>query len=321
MASVIITDDFDLDKIAESGQCFRWHKMKDGGYRIQAGERMLIIREAGSDLYEVSEWDSFWENYFDLDTHYKEIRSRIPADDRYLYAAAEAGKGIRILRQDPWETLITFIISQRKSIPAIRTCVEKLCAAAGRPITETGFSFPMHDNPASPDACIKCEPGRKTHAFTMPDKPDSAPSESGQDTEAYGFRAFPMPEELASLSMEDLLACGLGYRAKYIAAVAEQSLHMEEMKTLDDEALLRELMRLPGVGIKVASCTMLFGFHRLNLFPEDVWISRVLKEHYPDGFPFARYAPFCGVMQQYLFYYRRNFQNSPDRRAHNKGTS
>lgn len=302
MLSVNIIDDFDLDKIAESGQCFRWHKMETGGYRIQAGDRVLSIRPAGGHRYEVSEWDAFWENYFDLTTDYRGIRSRIPADDRYLYTAAEAGRGIRILRQDPWETLITFIISQRKSIPAIRTCVEKLCAAAGRPLSETDRTMPDEPEPHPAFSGFR--------AFLPPEGADPAQSDPAPCPESCIFRAFPTQEELASLTMEDLLACGLGYRAKYIAAVAELSLPVGQMKSLDDGTLLGELMRLPGVGIKVASCTMLFGFHRLNLFPEDVWISRVLKEHYPEGFPFARYAPFCGVMQQYLFYYRRNFRKS-----------
>lgn len=258
MSSVKIDNDFDLRKIAESGQCFRWNPVGGGGYRIQAKDRMLTICPTGQGLYEVSEWDAFWENYFDLSTGYAEIRAGISEDDPYLRAAAQAGEGIRILRQDPWETLITFIISQRKSIPAIKGCVEKLCRAAGRKLSE-------------------------------------------------GYYAFPTKDELAALSTEDLRACGLGYRAKYIAAVAGSSTDVDEMRTLDDEQLLKELMLLPGVGVKVASCTMLFGFHRLNLFPEDVWINRVLEEHYPDGFPFERYAPYCGVMQQYLFYYRRMY--------------
>lgn len=253
MSSVKITDDFDLKKIAESGQCFRMNEDGNGGYVVQAQDKIMRIQPSASGEYEL---DSFWQDYFDLQTDYSAIRAMIPRDDPYLSAAAQAGKGIRILRQDPWETLITFIISQRKSIPAIKGCVEKLCAAAGRKL-----------------------PG--------------------------GYHAFPTQRELASVTMDELKACGLGYRAKYIAAVAKNPPDLEAMKPLDDEALLKALMELPGVGIKVASCTMLFGFHRLNLFPEDVWIRRVLEEHYPDGFPFEWYAPWCGVMQQYLFYYRR----------------
>lgn len=257
MSFVKITDDFDLRKIAESGQCFRFHETGDGGYRIQAGDRIMKIRPSGPQRYEVSEWDSFWENYFDLSTDYAGIRAKISDDDPYLRCAAQAGQGIRILRQDPWETLITFIISQRKSIPAIKGCVEKLCRAAGQRLSGDCY-------------------------------------------------AFPTQEELASLTMEELRACGLGYRARYIAAAAGASVDIDAMKKLDDGQLLQKLMEFPGVGIKVGSCTMLFGFHRLNLFPEDVWINRVLAEHYPEGFPFEKYAPYCGVMQQYLFYYRRN---------------
>lgn len=281
--TVKITDDFDLKKIAESGQCFRWQEWENGGYEIPAGGHILKIKPTvETDIYEMDctadEWSGFWQHYFDLDRSYAEIRSRIdPGKDPYLYAASEAGKGIRILNQDPWETLITFIISQRKSIPAIRTCVEKLCAAA------------------------EIAKNRSNNSRQN--------VEASQNRWGEEILMFPGPQELAALSHDELASCGLGYRTDYVEKAAhlvtEGAIDFEALQTLNDDELLKELMALPGVGIKVASCTMLFGFHRLNLFPKDVWINRVLQEHYPDGFPFEAYSPYCGVMQQYLFYYRR----------------
>ncbi|MBR3355940.1 MAG: hypothetical protein IKG47_11430, partial [Oscillospiraceae bacterium] len=170
----------DLTAIADSGQCFRW-KRTEAGYRVIAFGRVLHMCEDKSnneitlDCSE-AEFNEVWKEYLDLDTDYSYIIRQIPESDLYLKAAAECGSGIRILRQDPWETLITFIISQRKNIPAIKQAVEKICVAAGKYIGENG------------------------------------------EDDLY---AFPSPEELASLSLDDLTKCSLGYRAKYIQATAD----------------------------------------------------------------------------------------------------
>lgn len=291
---VKIKDDFDLKKIYESGQCFRWFPLEDGGYVILSGNHILtislshvgdslfadpdgksecmgeIIEQERSVYYEVEcspeEWKLYWADYFDLSVNYSNIRKRIdPEADSYLFAASEAGQGIRILKQDPWETLITFIISQRKNIPAIRTCIEKLCSVAGEEITDQK---------------------RGAHYYT-----------------------FPNPAGLVDLSEDELKSCGLGYRTSYIKETARLAakgeINFHYLQSLRDEELLYELMKLPGVGAKVAGCVMLFGLHRLNAFPKDVWINKVFQEHYPEGFPFERYSPYCGLMQQYLFWYRR----------------
>lgn len=278
-----IGDDFDLKKIADSGQSFRFNEVTDkcegegnpeeGGkcFTVAALDRFLQIRELGRDEYEFDcsneEFEGFWKSYFNLELDYSGIRERIdPQGDPYLYSASEFGKGIRILRQDPWEMLISFIISQRKNIPAIKASVEKLCALAGDVIGE------------------------------------------GKDNRA--IFSFPTPERLASLSMEELSGCSLGYRDKYIYQtardVASGAVDLEAFKRLDDEALMGELLKLFGVGVKVANCEILFGYHRLNAFPRDVWINRVLDEHYKEGFPFDAYSPYNGVMQQYLFFAARS---------------
>ncbi len=126
---ITVDDDLDLDKIIGSGQCFRPRKISDKTYLFITGEHAVEITDEG-DYLSVSctknEWESVWHSYFDLDTNYRKIRESIPKNDRYLQKAAEDGAGIRILRQDKFETLISFIISQRKSIPAIRTSIGRL---------------------------------------------------------------------------------------------------------------------------------------------------------------------------------------------------
>ncbi len=281
------SDDLDLFKIAESGQCFRWIRVKDenpAAYRIIAGGRVLFLDFDGGTLdlsCDEGSYEAFWRDYLDFKTNYKGIRELIKREkDEYLFNAAESGKGIRILKQDPFETLISFIISQRKNIPAIRASIEKLCALAGKKIELSEGEREWLDR-----------------------------KEIGMEA-AEGLYSFPGPKEIACLSQDELKSCGTGYRAPYLSAAAKQVskgiLDLSALERLNDEELLNELMKLYGVGVKVASCACLFGFHRLDFFPVDVWIGRVLSEHYENGFPFSDYAPYNGVMQQYLFFGARS---------------
>ena len=146
-----IDDDLDLKKIADSGQCFRWERLGEGRYRVLHGALCLRIRALGGGAFELdcgeAEFDAVWRDYFDLGEDYRAIRARIdPAADPYLYAAAERQKGVRILRQDPWEALVCFLISQNKNIPAIRRSVALLAEACGQKRTdrsgEVYYAFP-----------------------------------------------------------------------------------------------------------------------------------------------------------------------------------
>ena len=146
---VAISDDFDLQKIADSGQCFRVRDFGDRMFRFITGSEVLYIKKLSRARYEVScsdeVWRRIWVPYFDLERNYLRIREAIPDSDTYMRSAARGGKGIRVLRQDPWETLITFIISQRKSIPAIKASVEMLATGFGEIINtpyEMLYTFP-----------------------------------------------------------------------------------------------------------------------------------------------------------------------------------
>ena len=265
-----ISDDFDMDRIAESGQCFRWEKTDPDTYRIIAGRACLYMKALGEGRYapdcgrEI--FESFWQDYFDLGENYGKVRSMIdPEKDPFLFRAAEAEKGIRILRQDPWEMLITFIISQNRSIPAIRRSVELLAKSCGEKMT---------------------------------------------DQRGRSYFAFPDPEAVASLPEGELKACRLGYRCRYVKAAAEAVLKGEvDLPTLageDEKRTLEALTGILGVGVKVASCVSLFGLHHTDAFPVDVWMKRILEDHYPEGYPFERYSPWNGVFQQYMFAFYRH---------------
>ena len=124
---VTIQDDFDLDKIIESGQCFRPQKLADGRYRFLSGGALLYLTPLGDGKYDAAWHGSnreYWANYFDLGRNYAALRCSLAGQSSYLDKSLDFGQGIRILHQDPWEMLITFLISQRKSIPAICTAVE-----------------------------------------------------------------------------------------------------------------------------------------------------------------------------------------------------
>lgn len=263
---ILINDDFDLQKIADSGQCFRFNKCADNTYRTVAFGKVLTVKECGKNEYDFDctkkEYETVWKSYFDLDEEnkYSNIRKMVK-DDAFLKECAKYGEGIRILRQDKWEMLISFIISQRKSIPAIKTSIERLCKACGDRINNENY-------------------------------------------------AFPTPAQILNCDSKKLEECGLGYRLPYILNAADLlfnniSFFDDLEKIEDDEMLLEELKKLHGVGVKVASCVALFGFHRLNHLPIDVWMKRAFDEKYPKGFDMEKYKPYNGVIQQYIFFYYR----------------
>ena len=265
----------DMKKIAESGQIFRFN-VYDDEYSLVAGDKLLFIKE-DDDGYILScsksEFEELWTDYFDLRLDYSDFEKNIPADDLFLTNAAEYSYGIRILNQDKWEMLISFIISQRKSIPAIKSSIEKLARTYGKKID-----------------------------MQVPDFIKNIDKNSE-------FFAFPTPKVLADASLDDLNACSLGYRSPYIEASAKAvyrgDIDLEALSKLDDNELLAALMSLKGVGIKVANCVALFGYHRIAAFPIDVWIKRMIDEHYDGEFPLKLYDGYAGVIQQYIFYYGR----------------
>jgi N-glycosylase/DNA lyase len=259
--------DFDIRKIAESGQCFRLNPNQTGGYTLVALGRVLRLSETNEGCMldcTQAEFDALWQNYFDLGTDYAAIRAQVDPEDAFLRRACDYGAGIRMLRQDPWEMLVSFIISQRKNIPAIKYCIEAICSRYGEPI----------------------------------------------ESESERFYAFPSAERLAALDEAHFLACSLGYRAKYVLSAARMiatgTLDLSAIAAMNDEALYSALLTVSGVGEKVANCVMLFGYHRLDRFPRDVWINRIEAREYGGAFPTGQYPDTAGALQQYIFYYARS---------------
>ena len=272
---------FSIPQICESGQCFRLDAASEDTYELLAGSRYLKIGirqkdlagetdgSGKADVYGETilyctqeEYDSFWKEYFDLSVSYSDYIARIDADDDYLRSAAEFGRGIRILRQDTWEMIITFILSQQNNIPRIKGLIRTLSERYGR-------------RKETPDKRV--------------------------------YYTFPEAEALSKATEQELRDLKLGYRSKYICGtaqmVADGRIDLEALRSLDYAEARAELMRLPGIGGKVADCICLFALHQMDAFPVDTHIKKVMELHYPEGFPFERYRGCAGVMQQYIFYY------------------
>lgn len=264
------TTDLSIQQISESGQCFRLNQIAENRYALIAMGRYLEIEQRGGELLfgcPQKEYDTIWRQYFDMESDYSQYRSMVSEQDDYLTKAAAFGSGIRILRQDVWEMLISFIISQQNNIKRIRKCIETLCERYGerKYFRDDGYA---------------------------------------KGTEYY---TFPDAETLARVPEEELRACNLGYRSRYIVgtsnSILREEVNLDALKKMDYRQAKDELLKLSGVGEKVADCICLFGLHHMDAFPVDTHIRQAMDAHYPAGFPFERYAGYAGVMQQYIFYY------------------
>ena len=267
----------DLLKVADSGQAFRIKVIDDTHIELVAYGRYLQIADLGDDMFAFScdetEFESVWKPYLDLDRDYINVVNSINKKDKYLIEASKFGRGIRILKQDVFETTISYIISQRRSIPSITTSVERISKLCGRKI-----KAPKLDKP-----------------FVKP--------------LASEYYAFPAPEELNALPFAELENTGVGYRAPYIARAAEEfcsgKIDACALAQLSDEDLYKALTSMYGIGTKVANCIMLFAFARTGRFPVDVWIKRIEDKYYNGCFDCTPYPDTAGIMQQFMFYYER----------------
>jgi N-glycosylase/DNA lyase len=243
---------------------------RDSGYNLVAFGKYLEIHQDNENIIfdcTQEEYDSVWKNYFDMDTDYSAIIEGIDNNDGYLSSAAEYGSGIRILRQDLWEMIISFIVSQQNNIKRIRKCINLLCEKYGEKMV----------------------------------------SESGVE-----YYAFPTPESLSKATIEELFGCNLGYRSRYIRetanAIYNKEIDLDALYELDYASARKKLLKLCGIGTKVADCICLFALHKTEAFPIDTHINKVLKEQYTEGFPFDKYGEYSGILQQYIFYYDLNGQ-------------
>ena len=255
------TADFDLDQTLDCGQAFRWEKISDNTYHGFALNTPLTISQE-KDYFRLADTTeetflNVWVPYLDLDTDYTAIKEQLSQEETLAKACEYAG-GIRLLRQDSWEALCSFIISQNNNIARIKGIIKRLCDNFGEQI-----------------------PG--------------------------GF-SFPTAEKLAALSVDDLEPIRSGFRAKYIIDAAQKfaskQINTDILYSAPLTQAQQELMKIKGVGIKVANCVLLFAFKRIEAFPEDVWIKKAMNFLFDGQLP-AEAQPYAGIVQQYIFHYSR----------------
>lgn len=248
----------DIKDTITSGQCFRFTQNQDC-FTVLAGVgknvRQLTISQ--KDLSGLE--DPFWNNYFDMQTDYETMKKSFEKISPIMKKACDYAPGIRILNQDPWEALCSFVVSQNNNIKRIMGIVDRMCSVFG-------------------------------------------------EKNNQGLCGFPKAEVLAAASEQELRAIGLGFRAPYIIntakAVSEGKIDLERLKTCDIEEAEKTLLSIKGIGPKVASCALLFGCHRLDCFPIDTWMRKVMDTYFP-GQTSQVFGPYAGLAQQYLFHWAR----------------
>ena len=272
---------FELKHIFECGQCFRWNEEENGSYTGVIKQGVLNVKkENGLIIFEgLIEGDikTVVEDYFDFDTDYEKIKNKLSKIDDNMKKSIEYGCGIRILHQDLFECIISFIISANNNIPRIKGIIERLSKKCSKSVIYN----------------------RKEYYL------------------------FPNVSELSKLSVEDLRSLGLGFRDIRVfntcRKIKEKVIDLDKIKEMkSSEKIREELLKLDGVGPKVADCIMLFSLKRYDVFPIDVWVRRVMNDLYIHNeneekvnkkevlkIANEKFGDICGLAQQYLFYYRR----------------
>lgn len=254
-----------LENTLFCGQAFRWRKTQDGKFTAVVKNKIIEARQTENEIIFINaddeETKKLIESYFDLKRDYRKICETLSADKNFE-AAYKQYDGIRILRQDSWEALCSFIISQNNNIPRITGIIDRFCRSFGEKLDGENYTFPTY-------------------------------------------------EALKGVTAEDLAPLRAGFRGKYIADAVEKlnsgEISLEEIEKMPIEDARRELCKIKGVGAKVAECSLLYGFGRIEAFPVDVWVKRIMSELYPEGLP-EIFKGNEGIAQQYLFHWRRNIK-------------
>lgn len=289
--SIVIENvkDFNIKQILECGQCFRWEKITDTNYIIVAFRRVIEIIQEGNNVTilntNMKDFNEIWKGYFDLDTDYSILKSEL-AKDELLKNCVEFGYGIRVLNQDPFEILLSFIISARNSIPSIMKTIKKISE-------KWGDRLEYKDN--------------VYYAFPTPQQLKNAELEEIKETGA-SFRSKYIIDTIAKVNAV--------IEAKESGNLTDEleQFDLDYIKSLPTDECHKALQNFMGVGAKVADCIMFFSMSKKSAFPVDVWIKRAMIHFYlaPDVslnkirvFGREKFGELSGLAQQYLFYYAR----------------
>lgn len=270
-------ENFDAKAIFTCGQAFRWYEESDGSFTtVHLGRVLNVLNEKDRVIFKgtnLEEFNEIWMDYFDLNTDYKEIR-KVLSNNEILPKAMEYGEGIRILNQNHFEMLISFIISANNMIPRIKKSIEVISMRYGKFICE--------------------DENRKYYSFPTVEELSKATVEDLREFAKVGFRDKRIFDT--------------------VNMILNEKIDLDSFENLETDTLREELLKFSGVGNKVADCIMLFSYKRGEVFPVDVWIKRVMEELFiKKETPVKKiskeadriFGKYAGYAQQYLFYYGR----------------
>ena len=324
---------FDISAIMHSGQVFRYWEREDGSFDLVVGSEFarishLEIKEQRDKNEQSSKQEddrvkiceiccsnaNFFWRYFDLDTDYRLIKNKLVESDRRIEPMIIDGGGIRILHGGFVEMVISFIISANNNIKRFTKTLNSLSEKYG---TKLGCVRDIAGENMSCDTHTTCKTGENVSSIE-------------------DLYAFPTLKQLLCVAEEQFRELGCGYRRGYLVDAVSQLKNMsrggedgfEWLYDLPDEDLYAELIKIKGVGDKVARCVMLFAFHRLGIAPVDTWMERAVERFISKKDLYGgegvlngseknkritprrmaqlfegKFAPYSGVAQQYLFYY------------------
>lgn len=268
-----------LENTINSGQVFLWTKQEGFWYGINGQDVLKIDRLGKVTTYSNRKYDFFRNN----DNMEKIIKSI--SKDKTTNIAVEKYFGLRLLRQDPFQCFISFIVSSNSNIQKIKSSLEKISIKFGKKI-------------------------------------------QFEDKE---FHMFPEPKEIANATIKEIQNCGVGYRAKFIIEAAKmietKQIDFEDLKKSNYQDAKEIILTVPGIGNKVADCILLFSLDKLEAFPLDRWMIRILDKYYLEKFKLEtksitekqynalhekivkHFGPYAGYAQQFLFKMEReNYQ-------------
>ncbi len=262
---------FNLQDVLDSGQTFRYERLKDGRYLVLSKDQYGLFSEQKGEFIMETENEAYFKHFFDLENDYTTISKEIIKKHEKMKEILKYTNGIRLLKQDTWEMILSFILSSNNNIPRIKGLVKNICEKYGQKIVSV-------------------------------DQKD--------------YFSFPTPEEMKKATLSELRSLGVGFRDQYIIdardKIRSQEISIEDLRDMGTQDARLELMKIKGVGKKVADCVLLFGLNKTDVFPVDVWIERImrdwfvpedLKKNEIETYAFKMFGEQMGYAQQYIFYY------------------
>ncbi len=275
MLVIDVENELDLENTLTCGQIFRYQQEIDNSFTVVISDRVVNLKYDNYKLYVKSNKLDNLENvireYLDLDRDYKSIINKIRVMDDILAKYLDNSLGLKMIKQDKLECIISYIISQNNSVRNIQMSLNMLSEAYGEKVEFLNKEYYL----------------------------------------------FPKLDKLVSLSLEDFRKCKVGFRDKYLVGIIESinngNFNLNMIDTLNTEEALQYLINFKGIGMKVASCILLFSYQRFDVYPVDTWVKKFMEDNYDivgekniREYCKKTYGEYSGLAIQYMFNSKRN---------------